>query len=42
LSRMQTYNINQVPVVENSQVVGWIDREQLLRALSVYVESKKI
>lgn len=42
LSHMQIYNINQVPVVENSQVVGWIDREQLLRALSVYVESKRI
>jgi predicted transcriptional regulator len=40
LSSMQTHSINQVPVVENDRVVGWIDREQLVRALSVYMESR--
>jgi len=40
LSLMQTYGINQVPVIEDDRVVGWVDREQLLRALSVYLESR--
>ena len=39
LAMMQTHSINQVPVVDDDRVVGWIDREQLLRALSVYLES---
>lgn len=42
LVTMQNNGINQVPVVENGVITGWVDRESLLRALRIYTESRQI
>lgn len=39
LRMMQTYTINQVPITDGHQIVGWINRENLLKAVSIYIES---
>lgn len=36
---MQQHGINQVPVVEQRRIVGWIDREHILRILQLHVEA---
>lgn len=36
LQIMREYNINQVPVMDNGEVVGWIDRERLLKILELH------
>lgn len=41
LKVMQEHTLNQIPVTDNGEVVGWITRESLLRALSIYSESKQ-
>jgi Zn-dependent protease/predicted transcriptional regulator len=38
LQAMDRYSVNQVPVVDNRRVVGWIDRDRLLRAFRVHIE----
>lgn len=36
LQIMQERNINQVPVMDEGEIVGWIDREHLLRILRLH------
>ncbi|MGW8247846.1 MAG: site-2 protease family protein [Acidiferrobacterales bacterium] len=36
---MERSGVKQVPVVDGDNVVGWIDRDKLIHAISVYVES---
>jgi len=42
LKIMQQAGVNQVPVLEGKNVVGWIDREKLIHALNVYAEAGEI
>lgn len=39
LRLMQTYSLNQVPVTEGGDIVGWIDRERLLNILRLHGET---
>ena len=39
LDRMQARGLNQVPVVEHGSIVGWIDRDRLLRILRSHMET---
>jgi Zn-dependent protease/predicted transcriptional regulator len=39
LKIMEQSGVKQVPVVEGKSVVGWVDREKLVHALSVYAEA---
>jgi len=41
LRLMQTHSINQVPITDNHRVVGWINRESLLKAVAIYTESRQ-
>lgn len=34
-------NLNQIPVMENNRVSGWIDRHRLLRAIDIHMEIKQ-
>jgi predicted transcriptional regulator len=36
---MRNHSLNQVPVVDGGHIVGWIDREYLLRILQVHSEA---
>lgn len=38
LAAMERYGVNQLPVAEGGQVMGWIDRDRLLRALKIHAE----
>jgi len=38
MTLMQQYSLNQVPVVEHGQIIGWIDRQRLLRVMQVHGE----
>lgn len=40
LAIMTENNLNQIPVMEGDRVVGWIDRERLLRTVSLHMELK--
>ena len=35
---MESGSLNQVPVVEGHRLVGWIDRDRLLRTVRLYME----
>ncbi|MDX5152198.1 MAG: site-2 protease family protein, partial [Acidiferrobacterales bacterium] len=39
LKIMERSGVKQVPVVDGNTVVGWIDREKLIHAISVYAEA---
>jgi len=39
LRAMQERSINQVPIVDGEEVVGWVDRETQIHAISVYSEA---
>lgn len=41
LKTMQEHTLNQIPIIDNEEFVGWITRESLMRALSIYSESKQ-
>ncbi len=41
LKTMQETSVNQIPIVDGNEVIGWISRESLIRALSVYTESER-
>jgi Zn-dependent protease/predicted transcriptional regulator len=41
LKTMQEHTLNQIPISDNGEVVGWITRESLLRALNIYSESRQ-
>lgn len=38
MQAMERFSVNQVPVAQNEQVLGWIDRDRLLKALKVRAE----
>ncbi len=38
LAAMERYGVNQLPVADGDQIMGWIDRDRLLRALKVHAE----
>lgn len=40
LQLMTEHNLNQIPVMENGRVTGWIDRERVLRTISLHMELK--
>ncbi|WP_233128873.1 site-2 protease family protein [Halovibrio salipaludis] len=40
LATMTEHNLNQLPVMEGDRVVGWIDRERLLRTVNLHLELK--
>lgn len=39
LQVMNEYGINQVPVVDGGKIVGWIDREHLLKILQLHIDT---
>lgn len=41
LRTMQSHSINQVPITDDHRVVGWVNRESLLKALAIYSESHR-
>ncbi len=40
LATLTEHNLNQLPVIEGERVVGWIDRERLLRTVKLHMELK--
>jgi CBS domain-containing protein len=40
LQLMSEKNFNQVPVMERSRLVGWIDRQRMLRTINIHLELK--
>ncbi len=38
LEMMDNYSLNQIPVMQREQVMGWIDRDRLLKALRIHEE----
>ncbi|XOZ34480.1 M50 family metallopeptidase [Halomonadaceae bacterium KBTZ08] len=40
LATMTEHSLNQLPVMEGEQVVGWIDRERLLKTVNLHMELK--
>ena len=40
LQLMSERNLNQVPIMEGSTLVGWIDRQRLLRTIEIHLELK--
>lgn len=40
LTLMQDHSLNQVPVVDHGQIVGWVNREHLLKVIEVHGEAK--
>lgn len=40
LGLMDRESLNQLPVVDNGEIVGWIDRDRLLQALRLQLEAK--
>ena len=40
LQLMSEKNLNQVPVMERSRLVGWIDRQRILRTINIHLELK--
>ncbi|MFY0990550.1 M50 family metallopeptidase [Halomonas sp. C05BenzN] len=41
LQLISEHNLNQVPVMEDGRVRGWIDRQQLLRTVGIHMELKR-
>lgn len=41
LRHMNQHGLNQVPVVENKQVVGWVDRQRLLKIFQLHSETRR-
>ncbi|MDV6343789.1 site-2 protease family protein [Nitrosomonas sp. Is37] len=39
LQIMNEYGINQVPVVDEGKIVGWIDREHILKILQLHIDT---
>jgi predicted transcriptional regulator len=39
LQLMSAQSLNQVPVVEDSAIVGWIDRDRLIKILKLHTEA---
>ena len=40
LQLMTEHNLNQIPIMENGRITGWIDRERVLRTISLHMELK--
>jgi Zn-dependent protease/CBS domain-containing protein len=38
LMLLNEHGLNQIPVMENNRVSGWIDRQRLLRTIEIYLE----
>lgn len=41
LRNMGLYSVNQVPVVEGGNVIGWIDRQRILKVLQSHIDSRR-
>jgi Zn-dependent protease/predicted transcriptional regulator len=41
LQAMERYGVNQLPVADGREVMGWIDRDRLLRAIRIHAELGK-
>lgn len=39
---MRDHSLNQVPVVDGGEIVGWVDREQLLKVIQVHNEAGRL
>ncbi|WP_254799129.1 site-2 protease family protein [Halomonas sp. SS10-MC5] len=41
LQLLNEHGLNQIPVMENGRVSGWIDRQRLLRTIEIHLEIKR-
>jgi predicted transcriptional regulator len=41
LRNMGIYSLNQVPVVDKGEIIGWIDRQRIMRILQMHTQSRR-